>query len=72
MHRKTAKIFGINIKVCSCIEVAVCKIPIKSPIIIAVNNIGRVTEIIVQIAPVKISKRLKFVTGIFLFLSENL
>ena len=65
MHKHTARIFGIKIKVCSCIEVAVCKIPIKSPIIIAVNKIGNVTEIIVQIAAVKISGRLKSVTGIF-------
>ena len=65
MHKKTAKILGIKINVCSCIDVAVCKIPMNNPIIIAVSNIGNVTAIIVHIAPVKMSDKLNAVKFIF-------
>ena len=65
MHKNTARILGIKIKVCSCIEVAVCNIPMKSPIIIAVSKIGNVTEIIVHIAAVRISSKLNVVTDTF-------
>lgn len=64
MHANTASIFGMKINVCSCIDVAVCNIPMNKPTIIAVSSIGSVTEIIVQIAPLNMSIRLKLVTGI--------
>ena len=63
-HVNTAKILGMKISVCSWMEVAVWRIPIISPTVIATKRMGRETDNMVQIALLNTSKRLTVVTGI--------